>query len=266
MIESTTSKIGIAMLQGRRLIAALLLGGTTLAAASGASALTVYVGQDATFRYINTTAATAQAVPADWFAFDFDDSGWFQDQGPFSSGGASTFGTDLANVNDPFGPGTAPPLPTDPADYIYWHPNYDPYVRTEFMLAAPTALTVWLAVDNGIGPYPAPPGSTGMYLNGVEATASVNAEGQAFRWEHVFDIPEGFTFAGRNVFAVNLEDHGGATAFAMVVTSDDPASHPVFSTNPPPPPPAAVPEPYTLPLLVGGLALVFTVRRRQRQR
>jgi len=239
--------------------AALLLGALALAVSGGVSALTLYVGQDASYRYINATAATTQAVPADWFAFDFDDSGWFLDQGPFSSSDGSTFGADLGNVNDPFGPGTAPPLPTSSADYIRWDAGFDPYVRTEFTLAAPTALTIWMAVDNGIGPYPQVAGATGMFLNGVEATASVNAEGPAYRWEHVFDIPEAFTFAGRNVLAFNLEDHGGATAFAMVVTSDDPASHPVFSTNPPPTP---VAEPYTLLLLLGGLAGVSVARRR----
>lgn len=241
----------------------ILIASTLLVYTGGVSALEIFVPQNATYRYINATAATTTTVPADWFAFGFDDSGWFVDQGPFSSNGKSTFGTDQANVNAPFEPGSAPPLPSNGADYIQWEVNRDPFVRTEFFLAAPTALTIWIAVDNGIGPFPKVAGATGMYLNGVEGTASVNAEGQAFRWEHVFDVAADYTFAGRNVLAFNLEDHGVATAFAMVVTADDPVDHEDFSSNPPPQPPSSVvPEPGTFALLlIGVVALARTALR-----
>jgi len=196
---------------------------------------TVYLTQDATYRFINTTAATVAPIPPDWHEPDFDDSAWSESQGPFSNSGASTFGVDLGNVNDPFGGDDAPSLPTNNSDYIQWDANFDPLVRTEFTLPAPTALTIWIAVDNGIGTYPAVAGTTGLYLNGVESTGSINAEGLAFRWEHVFDVPAEYTYAGRNVIAIQLEDHGSLTSFAMVVTSDDPESQDDFTANPPPP-------------------------------
>ena len=55
---------------------------------------------------------------------DFDDSNWSKGRGPFSSSGESMFGPDGANVNEPFGPGQAPPLPPD--GYIPWNVDFDP--------------------------------------------------------------------------------------------------------------------------------------------
>ncbi|MCP5200819.1 MAG: PEP-CTERM sorting domain-containing protein [Gammaproteobacteria bacterium] len=234
----------------RRVLYALLalsLSGVT----GAASALNIYFDQNATWRYVNATASTTQVVPANWLAADFDDSGWFSGNAPFTSNPAnpaSTFGSDASfgNAGAPYG-GIAPAIP---ASGTLWSVNYDPFVRIAFDLAAPTALTLWLAVDNGIN---------SMYLNGVQATGSVNAEGQGFRWEHVFDISADYTHAGTNVLAMQLEDHGGSTAFMAVLTSDDTAQNPVFTTNPPPV--RDVPEPAGLGLVLAGLAGFRRVRR-----
>lgn len=214
-------------------------------------ALPIHVDQDATFRYVNATPdTTIPIVPADWFVPGFDDSTWHIGNAPFSTG----FGGDMANVNGPFAPGPTEPIPSPSTP---WSVQFDPYLRTAFVLDAPTALTLWLAVDNGI---------ESLYLNGVLGTAGVNREGQAFRWEHVFDVPAAFTFAGTNVLALQLEDHGGATGFVMMLTSDDAAVNPVFTINQPPTPPNVIPEPATLGLFTLGLSAVAAAKRRRRVR
>ena len=123
------------------------------------------------------------------------------------------------------------------------------------MQAAPTSLTVWIAVDNGVGLL----GNSlaGLYVNGVQTTQSVNAEGNAFRWETVFNIPAQYTFAGSNLIALQLEDHGGLTGFDMMVTaqSGDP-SIPPFTTNP-------IPEASSWVTLMAGLGVLAIVGRRR---
>jgi hypothetical protein len=216
-----------------------------------ASASPIYVDQAASYRALYLTGAQG-AVPANWFAVGFNDSSWALVNGPFSSAPsnpASTFGADLGNVNGPFAPGSTQALPGTAAQ---WNVNNDPFLRTYFTLSAPTALTIWMAVDNGV---------TALYLNGVSTTATFNAEGQAFRWEHVLDVPASYTFAGTNVLALQLEDHGAATAFDMIVAADDLAVNPPFTGNPPPPSP--VPEPATLTLLGTGVAASRLFRRKQ---
>lgn len=239
----------------QRLTTALLTLWLVAAPGSPARALAIIIDQDASWRYINATPATTMAVPGDWFAKDFDDSGWFAGNAPFTSNPgnpAATFGGDLANAGTPYG-GAAPAIP---AAGTLWNVPFDPYLRISFNMAAPAPLTVWIAVDNGIN---------AMYLNGVLSTGNINAEGQGFRWEHVFDIGAEYTLNGENVLALQLEDHGGATAFALVLTEDDSADNPIFTDNDPPPPNPTngIPEPGTLALFAFGLTGLAILRRRK---
>lgn len=222
---------------------------TILSAAVQAHAgLTIFLPENATYRYVNATAATSGFVPNgnDWAAIDFDDSEWFVGQGVFGD----SFGGDLGNNNGPQTPESQFPSGT------VWDVHFDPFVRTTFVLPEAMNLTLWLAVDNGV---------FGAFLNGVQATASVNAEGAAHRWEHVFDIPAEYTFAGVNTLALQLEDHGAATGFALVITADDDADNPIFSTEPPPQPPVATPEPASISLVgLGALGMALSAIRRRR--
>lgn len=225
--------------------------------AAPASAITIFVDQNAQWRYVNATAATTQAVPANWFDYAFNDSGWSLGNAPFTNNPnnpGSSFGGDLGNAGGPWG-GVAPPIPSTGTQ---WDVPNDPYLRVYFNLPSPQALTVWLAVDNGVN---------SMYINGVSGlTSAINAEGQGFRWENVFDIGSQYTFAGLNVLALQLEDHGGATAFDLVITSDDTAQNPIFTNGPPPTQPGStgVPEPLTLSLFGAGLAGAAALRRRRK--
>jgi hypothetical protein len=184
-------------------------------------------------------------VPGNWFMPGFDDSSWFSGQAPFGN----SFGGSMGNTTGPQTP-NSPVFPSG----VAWSTNLGPYVRTTFTLPSQMNLTLWLAVDNGI---------FGAYLNGVQATASVNAEGTANRWEHVFDIPAAYTYAGLNTLALQLEDHGGGTGFALIITADDNAQNPVFTTNSPPPP-QSVPEPGAFGVLASGALALAGLRSRRR--
>ncbi len=233
---------------------AVAAGAALLTTAMPASALQIYVDQTASYRYINATGPDLP-VPANWFSVGFDDSTWNTGNGPFSSNATSSTILNQANVNAPFAPGPTQPTP---ASFTQWDINHDPLLRTTFSLAAPTALTIWIAVDNGVGVLGS--GAAGLYVNGVQTTQSVNAEGNAFRWESVFNIPAQYTFAGANLIALQLEDHGGLTGFDMVVTAASPdTSIPPFTTNPPP----TVPEASSWATIMAGLGLLAAIARRR---
>ena len=241
----------------------MIVVGALIGWATDAGASTIFVDQTATYDYINATSATSVgAPPANWFAPGFNDSQWFVGSGPFSSTTTSSTILDNPNANGPFAPGATQPVPTA---FTVWTPGFAPFVRTHFTLTAPTALTIWIAVDNGIGTSAGDSRNgtgvdTGMYINGVISTGLINAEGNAFRWESVFNIPANYTFAGDNVFAAQLEDHGGLTGFDMMITSEV-GDNPIFTTNPPPT--NEIPEPATAALLGAALAGFAMVRRRR---
>lgn len=250
----------------------IALGAAAFAAtASPALAVpTIYVDQNASYRYVDATTATSIGSPgSSWFTVGFNDSSWFTGNGTFDNTTPTSTIFDLGNAGLPFG-GAAQPLP---GAFTQWDVGFAPFLRTHFTLSAPTALTVWIAVDNGIGTLASDSrngtgANTGMYINGVYSTnvGLVNAEGNAFRWENVFNIPSNYTFAGDNLFALQLEDHGGLTGFDMMITSQVGDANPLFTSLPPPTPPGpiGVPEPLTLSLFGAGLVGSIAIRRRKR--
>lgn len=240
----------------RARLAALLAAPIALGIAASASALQIYVDQTATYHYINATGPDIP-VHGSWFAPGFDDSSWNVGNGPFSSGATSSTILDTGNVNAPFAPG---PTQATPATFTQWDINHDAMLRTTFQLAKPTDLSVWIAIDNGLGILGTP--VAGLYVNGVQTTNAVNAEGHAFRWEVAFNIPKAYTVAGNNLIALQLEDHGGSTGFDMMVTAQAADSTlPPFTTNPPP----AIPEAQTWLGLAAGLGVVGLLGRRRKR-
>src|ERR1700740_3388152 len=121
----------------RRALGLVALGAVVLWSAS-AEALTIYVDQTAPYRYTDATGPQ-NAVPPDWFTLGFNDSSWSVGNGPFSSGATSGTIFDTSNANGPFAPGPTQPIPST---FTQWNVFNDPYLRTSFTLAAPTALTI----------------------------------------------------------------------------------------------------------------------------
>jgi len=97
----------------------------------------------------------------------------------------------------------------------------DVYLRRTLDLTGYDLSTIaWdLGVDNGFS----------LYANGV-LVGSGNAEGFAARWEYTGGFG-GSLVAGINYLAVELEDHGGATAFDMQIRGERSTSVPDSGTT-----------------------------------
>jgi hypothetical protein len=122
-----------------------------------------------------------------------------------------------------FATGTAPFGNTSGGDFGYstfWGADggdgVDVYLRRTLDLTGYDLSTIaWdLGVDNGFA----------LYANGVLVGAA-NAEGFTSRWEYTGGFGSSLV-AGINYIAVELEDHGGATAFDMQIRGERSTSVP----------------------------------------
>ena len=175
-----------------------------------------YIAPGDTWRYICTGPGVACPAHSDFQSTSFDDSSWLVGNAPFSNVGSDDF---AANTD--------------------WTAGFDPVVRHTFTLGTPVDMTAELGVDNGYD----------LYVNGV-LVSSANAEGFTSRWEYIVHIPASMFLVGSNVIALQLEDHGGSTAFDMHLFGD--------SRGLP-----SVPEPSTWLLLGTGLVGLLAYRARR---
>ena len=58
-----------------------------------------------------------------------------------------------------------------------------------------------------------------MFVNGNHV-GGANAEGFTFVWEYTGQIPSGDLNSGVNTIKIDLEDHGGLTAFDMQIRGE----------------------------------------------
>jgi hypothetical protein len=118
------------------LAAAVSLG--VLGVAQATSALTMHVDQTASYQYCKANAGSQGCtVPANWFTYSFDDSGWSTGAGPFSSQAPSSTIFDTANAGAPWAPDPAPAIPST---FTQWDVNADPYL----LAGTGHARTVWV--------------------------------------------------------------------------------------------------------------------------
>lgn len=178
-------------------------------------------------------ANTILAPGSNWeytFSNPTSDSGWDTTTGGWKTG------------NAPFGNNTGG-YASDPAkdfDYkTYWPVDTHIWIRTAVDFTGYDLSSIrWdLGADNGFA----------LYLNG-NFIAGDNAEGYTYRWEYSGNFGSS-AISGNNVIALELEDHGGLTAFDMQVTGD----------------PNPVPEPTSLLLLGSGLGAIGLAAWRKRK-
>lgn len=134
--------------------------------------------------YVN--AHFSDPAPAeDWFAEDFDDSGWKTVHGPIGNAG-------WVNCNTP----------------VPEHSSY--FVRRTFTLySLKSDYKIYLAHDDGAT----------LYVNGIKHYTSAQYNGQI--WEEI-NVPSSDLHLGDNVIAVTVNDDGGdITCLDFYLTSSD---------------------------------------------
>jgi hypothetical protein len=180
-----------------------------------ASAVTIVSAGDS-YKYVGATSLESFVGSlVNWQDPSYDDTGWHTGSAVFSNVGG--IGSNPQNT--------------------YWEADHDPKLRkhvnlTDNLLNA----QVKIAVDNGFD----------LYINGT-FVATANAEGFTYYWEYDFPVTASLFHPGDNLIALQLEDHGGATAFDMEITGDYEVS--------------SVPEPATYVAL--GLGALALIRRRK---
>lgn len=182
-------------------------------------------------------AAVASAddivAPGAAWQYTFTDPG----AGWQTGGGLGSWGIGNAPFGNNIGGGWDPNF-----DYVTYWPAYSPlWVRQSIDLSAYDLSTVkwFLGADNGYD----------LWVNGTHLSGD-NAEWYTYRWEYSGDFG-GLLTSGINWIGLQLEDHGGLTAFDMNITGDLSPVRPV-------------PEPGTLALL--GMGVVGLVARARRNR
>jgi len=184
---------------------------------------------------VASPAAAVPVLPAGsvWeFTFTDPGPGWNTTTGGWETG-LAPFGNSLGNSYDPAGHFNYRTFwPADGTD------GTDLWVRTSVNLTGFNLASVaWhLGVDNGFV----------LYANGTPIIGA-NAEGYTARWEYNGGFG-GALHPGLNIIALELEDHGGLTAFDMEITGDR----------------APVPEPGSMILLGTGLVGLGRAWRKRR--
>ena len=184
---------------------------------------------------VASPAAAVPVLPAGstWeFTFTNPGPGWNTTTGGWETG-LAPFGNSLGNSYDPAGHFNYRTFwPADGTD------GTDLWVRTSVNLTGFNLASVaWhLGVDNGFV----------LYANGTPIIGA-NAEGYTARWEYNGGFG-GALHPGLNIIALELEDHGGLTAFDMEITGDR----------------APVPEPGSMILLGTGLVGLGRAWRKRR--
>jgi hypothetical protein len=194
------------------------LGTLLLAACFAHAGIIDYIATGSSYKYCGTDSAHACPSTVGFQNLSYNDSAWFTGNAPFGNTSGGDFG---ANTN--------------------WTVDFDPLLRTTFVLGTPVNMTANIGVDNGYA----------LYVNGT-LISSNNAEGFTSRWEYVINIPSTYFVSGTNIIAVALEDHGGLTAFDMELTGDSSGLN------------RTVPEPASLVLLGSGLLGIGTRMRRRK--
>lgn len=186
----------------------------TIAITSVQAATIVYVGEDSgVVGVYGRNYQYLNSTPgANWYSNAFDHSSW--------SVGETAFGSAIEIV----------PLRTS------WPANTHMYIFKTFTLGQAIDMIAKTAVDNGYA----------LYINDTPVN-SQSAEGFTFHWEYTDSVGKALVHPGLNWLAVDLEDHGGLTAWDFALLGDDKGLNPV-------------PLPSALLLLSSGLCGLAALR------